>query len=257
MQRARRPSITVNRQRVNDESNMENISSWVDLMLKDTERGPQAWVFYHLYKQIATDQLIEVIVSVVLVLVLCSKLTCLIQFSHPATAALIMDTPIPFNVTISDANYTIQAGSISFNLLRTIRCISPGGELKLEKKVAQKRKIEGGKQSIISLSEVNSINQTDSTPPPTDEYSQQNYLDSSSSNINRNGLEGKLIIDSGIEENYDLLNKSKSASVNAEKEQDSQEGNIHPCFSTSNKSQMLIPSFNFRGLCVEVSSPRT
>ena len=63
MSRGRRPSLTVDRQISNDGSSNDSHSTWVDLMLKETERGPQAWVYYHLYKRIATDQLIEVIVS--------------------------------------------------------------------------------------------------------------------------------------------------------------------------------------------------
>lgn len=74
--RSRRPSITVDRQI--SESSLESVSTWVDLMLKETERGPQAWVFYHFYKRIATDQLIEVVVSICYVnILLC---LCLLMF---------------------------------------------------------------------------------------------------------------------------------------------------------------------------------
>lgn len=63
MSRSRRPSVTVNRQMPTRDSSTDSVSTWVDLMIKDTDRGPQAWVFYHLYKRIATDQLVEVVVS--------------------------------------------------------------------------------------------------------------------------------------------------------------------------------------------------
>lgn len=161
---------------------------------------------------------------------------------------MIMDTQIPFNVSVSDANYAIQPGSISFNLLRTIRSISPGGELKLEKRVP----LKGGEadKSVVRILQIRPVVRTGATPPPADEYSGQDYLASLTS---RNTFEGKLIIDSGCEANDELLFESKSVSITADKEQDSQEGKVHPCFMKTNKEQILIPSFNFRGLCIEVS----
>ncbi|PWN35927.1 uncharacterized protein FA14DRAFT_172525 [Meira miltonrushii] len=224
----RRPSITVNRQMPSRDPSTESVSTWVDLMLKDTDRGPQAWVFYHLYKRVATDQLVEIV------------------FSHPATAAMIMDTQIPFNVSVSDPNYAIQPSSISFNLLRTIRSISPGGELKLEKRNALKR--GEGDKSVVRLVQIKPVVRTGATPPPADEYSGQDYL---ANLARRNTFEGKLIIDSGCEANDELLVESKSVSITADKEQDPQEGKVHPCFMKTNKEQILIPSFNFRGLCIE------
>lgn len=163
-----------------------------------------------------------------------------------------MDTPIPFNVTVSDPKFAIEPDSISFNLLRTIRCISPGGELRLESKAAQKRG-KTGETSVVQIIKSKPISRIESTPPPADEYSGQEFFSGSAS---RNGIQGQMIIKSGFEANSESMEKSNCITFPSNREQDWQQSKVHPCFVSSNKEQILIPSFNFRGLCVEVSEKK-